>query len=80
MECYDLAIEEVKSLFPGEIFLVRDLFKGYEWNRFDIGERRVLGSLFLKEVQNGELKKIVRYHKKSSANQHLYIKLENPRV
>ena len=27
------AIEETKHLHTNEIFLVRDLFKGYEWNR-----------------------------------------------
>lgn len=80
MECFDLAIKEVKLLSPNEVFLVRDLFKGYEWNRLATGERRVLGSLFLKEVKNGELKEVVQYYKKSSANQHLYIKLEDSRV
>lgn len=27
------AIDETKHLNHNEIFLVRDLFKGYEWNR-----------------------------------------------
>ena len=31
----DRAIEETKHLHINEIFLVRDLFKGYEWNRMD---------------------------------------------
>ena len=30
------AIEETKHLYTNEIFLVRDLFKGYEWNRSPI--------------------------------------------
>ena len=29
----DRAIEETKHLHTNEIFLVRELFKGYEWNR-----------------------------------------------
>ena len=28
-----IAINETKKLNANEIFLVRDLFKGYEWNR-----------------------------------------------
>ena len=40
------AIKELGSLEEGETFLVRDLFKGYLWNRIPRGERLLLGSLF----------------------------------
>ena len=30
------AIDETKHLNHNEIFLVRDLFKGYEWNRISM--------------------------------------------
>ena len=33
-----------------EIFLVRDLFKGYEWNRISRSDRLLLGTLFLNYV------------------------------
>lgn len=74
MECLKLAIQEVKNLDPGEKFLVKDLFKGYEWNRLAIGDRRSLGSLFLHEVKDGDLKDEIKIGVKSSANQQLYIK------
>ena len=44
------AIEETKHLYTNEIFLVRDLFKGYEWNRISRSDRLLLGTLFLNYV------------------------------
>lgn len=75
MHCLNIAIKEVESLSLNETFLVKDLFKGYEWNRLAIGERRSLGSLFLNEVRNGRLQNKVLASDKSSANQQLYIKV-----
>ena len=44
------AIEETKHLNTNEIFLLRDLFKGYEWNRISRSDRLLLGTLFLNSV------------------------------
>lgn len=44
------AINETKNLNNDEIFLVRDLFKGYEWNRISRRDRLLLGTLFLNYV------------------------------
>lgn len=74
MDCMKLAIQEVENLIHGETFLVRDLFKGYEWNRLSIGDRRSLGALFLNEVKYGELREHIEVGLKSSANQQQYIK------
>ena len=41
------AVKETGNLEVGETFLVRDLFKGYLWNRISRGDRLLLGSLFL---------------------------------
>jgi hypothetical protein len=38
------AIDETKHVREGEIFLVKDLFKGYEWNRIAKRDRLMLGS------------------------------------
>ena len=46
------AIREAKNLEEGETFLLRDLFKGYLWNRIPRGDRLLLGSLFLSHVSN----------------------------
>lgn len=48
------AIEETKHLHTNEIFLVRDLFKGYEWNRISRSDRLLLGTLFLNYVHTSE--------------------------
>ncbi len=44
------AIEETKHLQINEVFLLRDLFKGYEWNRISRSDRLLLGTLFLNYV------------------------------
>lgn len=41
------AIKETENLVDGEIFLLKELFKGYEWNRIPRNERVLLGTLFL---------------------------------
>lgn len=46
------AITELDNLNSGEIFLVKDLFKGYEWNRFEKSARLTLGILFINHVRN----------------------------
>lgn len=41
------AIQEINNLNVDEPFLVKDLFKGYEWNRIMRSDRLLLGTLFL---------------------------------
>lgn len=49
------AINETEKLNDGEIFLLRDLFKGYEWNRISRSTRLLLGTLFLNKISNENL-------------------------
>lgn len=68
----DQAINETKSLFSGEIFLVKDLFKGYEWNRILLKDRLLLGTLFLNHInKNGNDVQVIE---KTSSNQQKYKK------
>lgn len=46
----ETANKETTHLLDGEIFLVKDLFKGYEWNRIPRNDRLLLGTLFLNYV------------------------------
>ncbi len=46
------AINETKNLKEGESFLVKDLFKGYLWNRIPRGDRLLLGSMFMSYVSS----------------------------
>lgn len=72
-ELLDSAINETKELKRGEVFLVRELFKGYEWNRIPKKDRILLGTLFLnyvKEAPDNSVEAI----EKTKANQQKYIK------
>lgn len=42
-ELLEEAITETESLNEGEVFLVKDLFKGYVWNRIPRKDRLRLG-------------------------------------
>ena len=70
----DEAIKETRNLNAGEIFLVRDLFMGYFWNRIPHSDRLLLGTLFLNYVNKttGNIQKI----EKTSSNQQRYKKVE----
>jgi hypothetical protein len=67
------AIIETENLNEGEVFLVKDLFKGYVWNRIPRKDRLLLGTLFLNRVNkmDGSLKAI----DKTSSNQQRYEKI-----
>lgn len=49
-ELLELALRETENLNDGEVFLVKELFKGYEWNRIPRKDRLLLGTLFLNHV------------------------------
>ncbi|MEI7885501.1 MAG: DUF1413 domain-containing protein [Clostridia bacterium] len=62
------AEKETALLHEDEIFLLKDLFKGYEWNRIPIKDRLLLGTLFLNFVNKTE-GNIVAFAKSSSKQQ-----------
>ncbi|MDO4269702.1 MAG: single-stranded DNA-binding protein [Eubacteriales bacterium] len=67
----DKAILETAQLMENEIFLVKDLFKGYEWNRIPRSDRLLLGTLFLNYVNktNGH----IQAAQKTASGQQKYI-------
>jgi len=67
-ELLEIAIKETENLMDDEVFLVKDLFKVYEWNRIPRNDRLLLGTLFLNYVNktNG---KILAIEKTSSGQQ-----------
>lgn len=73
-ELLEEAIEETKKINRGEVFLVKELFKGYIWNRIPRKDRLLLGTLFLNQVNkmNG---KDIRAIEKTSSNQQRYEKV-----
>lgn len=72
----DCAIKETEFLIQDEIFLVKDLFKGYEWNRIPRNKRLLLGTLFLNYInQNAGYIKII--DKTSSGQQKYQVKIRD---
>lgn len=67
-ELLEYSVAEANKMFTDEIFLIRDLFKGYEWNRIPRNDRLLLGTLFLNYVKREKLK-IVPIEKTSSGQQ-----------
>jgi hypothetical protein len=66
------AIEETCKVDSGERFLLKDLFKGYEWNRISRSDRLLLGTLFLNYVNTSETSILVI--EKTSSGQQQYVK------
>lgn len=64
----DKAKAELSNLLPREVFLVRDLFKGYEWNRISRSDRLLLGTLFLNYIKTNDIG-VVPIEKTSSGQQ-----------
>lgn len=70
----NLAINETDHIYIGEKFLLKDLFKGYEWNRIPRKDRLLLGTLFLNWVHSSENNKNIKTTMKTSSNQQQYEK------
>lgn len=67
------AWKETKSLEIGESFILKDLFKGYKWNRLAVEQRAALGRLFLELATE---KKSVEPTEKNSSSQQMYAKVK----
>ena len=65
-----LAIKETENLVETEVFLVKDLFKGYEWNRIPRNDRLLLGTLFLNHMNKGSA--TIKPIEKTSSGQQRY--------
>jgi hypothetical protein len=74
----DRAVKETENLHVGEIFLVKDLFVGYCWNRIPHRDRLLLGILFLNFIN--KTMGCVQAIEKTSSNQQRYKKLTLDKV
>lgn len=66
------AKETVEEVQTGEIFLLKDLFRGFEWNRIKINNRTKLGMLFSSYVETSTKVEMIG---KTPQNQFKYKKL-----
>ena len=72
---FDIAVSTLKEVDTGEIFIVKDLFRGFEWARIPKRERTKLGSMFF-AYANGDVGcAIIEPVGKTPQNQQKYKKL-----
>lgn len=69
-----MAKETVREVNQSEEFLVKDLFRGFEWNRIAKGNRTKLGSLFFYYAEH-DGKELMLPIGKTAQNQQKYRKL-----
>lgn len=67
------AIQEMGLIEDNEVFLVKDLFKGYIWNRIPRKDRLLLGTLFLNHIN--KLDSSIKPIEKTSSGQQRYKKI-----
>ena len=75
-ELLKISKDTVNELHEGEEFIVKDLFRGIDWNRIDKGDRTKLGSMFLNLSKNG-VKSIIIGIGKTFINQQKYRKVQD---
>lgn len=75
LNMFEEAKNQIETLDKGTEFIIKDLFRGVDWNKTDIGDRRSLGSNILNEVKNGSLNGVLEVLEKNTANQQRYRKL-----
>lgn len=51
-DLFDEAINTLSDLNTGEVFIVKQLFRGFEWGRISKGNRTKLGAMFFAYANN----------------------------
>lgn len=70
----DLAKNEIINLKVDEVFTLKDLYKGYQWNRISRGDRIMLGTLFLNFAKST---KNIHHLGKNNSGQQSYMMVFN---
>lgn len=70
-DLFKIAIKATEDLSPNEEFIVKDLFRGFEWNRIPKGNRTKLGSQFFTYVNSNKCENIITLGK-TAQNQQRY--------
>lgn len=65
-------IKEIDYIHEDEIFIVKDLFKGYEWNRLSVGEKRNIGYIFRNYIYENKNLNIVNINKNSNKDRYKF--------
>ena len=73
-DLFDIVKTTLPAVNAGEIFIVKDLFRGFEWNRIEKGKRTKLGSKVFAWANN-EGSSVIQPLDKTPQNQQRYKKL-----
>lgn len=74
-DLFDIVVRTLDDVKPGESFTVRELFRGFEWNRIQKGNRTKLGSMVLAYSKNETGSSVLLALNKTPQNQQIYKKL-----
>ena len=69
----ETSIKTISEILPGEKFIVRELFRGFEWNRIGKSNRTKLGGMFYRYITDHKDLSIEPLGK-TPQNQQIYIK------
>lgn len=73
-DLFNISVQALNDVQQGEKFIVKDLFRGFEWNRIAKGNRTKLGSMFLNYAQ-GQGSNDIHPLGKTPQNQQIYEKI-----
>ena len=73
-DLFNIVTTTLPDVAAGEIFIVKDLFRGFEWNRIEKGKRRRLGSMVFTWANN-KGSSVIQPLDKTPQNQQRYQKL-----
>lgn len=74
-ELYETVIGTLNDVKCGEVFIVKELFRGFEWNRIPKSFRTKLGSMVFSYAKGEEGSLIIEPLDKTPQNQQKYKKL-----
>lgn len=72
-DLFNVSVDTLSDLQSGEEFIVKQLFRGFEWERIDKGNRTKLGSMFF-NYSNNNGSNIIEPLGKTPQNQQKYMK------
>ncbi|MEY8254295.1 DUF1413 domain-containing protein [Clostridium perfringens] len=73
-DLFNQAVDTLSDVNSDEKFIVKELFRGFEWNRISKGNRTKLGSIFFNYAKT-KGSNMIRPLGKTPQNQQIYVKL-----
>ncbi len=74
-DLFEIVIRTLDDVKTGESFIVKELFRGFEWNRIKKGNRTKLGSMVLAYANSNDGSSVIEPLGKTPQNQQIYKKL-----